>query len=100
MFAVSNLPMLAKAVRTREMNSYSLGYLLLGNAANAVHSVYVFTLPMGPIWLLHSFYVVAMALMLVLYLRFTAAGRRNGHAEVHGSGAEVEQALAAVTLNR
>lgn len=31
---------------------------------NAVHTVYVFHLPPGPIWFLHSFYVVSSALML------------------------------------
>ncbi|GAA1262080.1 hypothetical protein [Arthrobacter pascens] len=70
LFAVSYLPMLLKALRTRDLDSYSLGYLALSNAANAVHSVYVVSLPMGPIWLLHSFYVVASALLLIWYLRF------------------------------
>ncbi|WP_371129604.1 hypothetical protein [Arthrobacter sp. ov407] len=39
LFAVSHLPMLLKAVRTRDLDSYSLGYLALSNVANAVHSV-------------------------------------------------------------
>ncbi|HET9349024.1 MAG TPA: hypothetical protein VFO13_07790, partial [Arthrobacter sp.] len=51
-------------------DSYSFGYLALSNAANAVHSVYVVSLPPGPIWLLHFFYVVASALLLIWYLRF------------------------------
>ncbi len=70
LFAVSYLPMLLKALHTKNLDSYSLGYLALSNVANAVHSVYVFSLPPGPIWLLHSFYVVASALLLVWYLRF------------------------------
>ena len=69
-FAVSYLPMLLKALRTRDLDSYSLGYLALSNVANVVHSVYVFSLPLGPIWVLHSFYVVASALLLIWYLRF------------------------------
>ena len=65
-FAVSNLPMLTKALRTRDVSSYSLVSLAMINAANAVYSLYVFTLPVGPIWALHTFYVVSCAIMLVL----------------------------------
>jgi len=49
-FVWSVLPMLVKAHRTRDLASYSLGNLLLANVGNAVHSVYVFSLPAGPIW--------------------------------------------------
>jgi len=68
-FAVSNLPMLRKALRTRDVSSYSLSSLVMINAANMVYSLYVFTLPFGPIWGLHTFYVVSCAVMLVLCLR-------------------------------
>ena len=68
-FAGSVLPMLHKARRTREMSSYSLGNIALANVGNAVHSVYVFNLPAGPIWLLHTFYVFSSALMLYWYVR-------------------------------
>lgn len=67
-FAVSVLPMVVKAVRTRDLSSYSPGNLALANVGNLVHSVYVFSLPAGPIWVLHSFYLVTTAVMLVLYL--------------------------------
>jgi hypothetical protein len=40
-----------------------------------VHSVYVFSLPVGPIWFLHAFYVGSTALMLVWHRLF--AGRRS-----------------------
>lgn len=72
-FAGSMLPMVIKAFRTRDMRSYSLGNILLSNIGNVVHSVYVFSLPPGPIWLLHAFYLVSAGLMLFGYLRF---GRR------------------------
>ena len=92
LFAVSYLPMLLKAMRTRDLDSYSLGYLALSNVANAVHSVYVFSLPLGPIWLLHCFYVAASALLLVWYLRFSVhdhptapASPRRHHHEHHPS---------------
>lgn len=68
-FAVSNLPMLSKALRTRDVSSYSLSSLVMINAANVVYSLYVFTLPFGPIWGLHTFYLLSCAVMLVLCLR-------------------------------
>jgi uncharacterized protein with PQ loop repeat len=71
-FTLSMLPMLVKAARTRELRSYSLSYLLLSNAGNVIHSVYVFHLPVGPIWVLHTFYLITAALMLVWYLRWVA----------------------------
>src|SRR5215213_6176751 len=69
-FALSTLPMLFKAFRTKDLKSYSLGNILLANVGNLIHSVYVFDLPSGPIWLLHSFYLVTTGLMLVWYLRY------------------------------
>jgi uncharacterized protein with PQ loop repeat len=67
-FGVSNLPMLRKALRTRDVSSYSLSSITMINAANAVYSLYVFSLPFGPIWGLHTFYLVSCAIMLVLCL--------------------------------
>ncbi len=69
-FMLSTLPMLLKAFQTKDLRSYSLGNLLLSNIGNVIHSVYVFNLPPGPIWLLHTFYLVATALMLLWYLRY------------------------------
>ena len=43
---------------------------LLANAGNAIHSVYVFSLPPGPLWALHSFYLTTTAAMLVWYFRY------------------------------
>jgi hypothetical protein len=77
-FAGSTLPMLHKALRTRELSSYSFGNIALANVGNAVHSVYVFNLPPGPIWFLHTFYVVSSALMLYWYLRSRPRPTRAG----------------------
>ena len=63
--------MLVKAARTRDLSSYSLGNILLSNLGNLIHSIYVFHLPAGPIWALHSFHLLSTALMLVWYLRYT-----------------------------
>jgi hypothetical protein len=69
-FASSTVPMLVKAFTTKDLSSYSLGNILLANLGNVVHSVYVFHLPPGPIWLLHSFYLITTGLMLIWYLRY------------------------------
>lgn len=76
LFAMSYVPMLAKAARTKDLSSYSLGNLAITNAGNAVYSAYVFSLPFGPIWFLHTFYVVASLLMLVWFLRSRVAVTR------------------------
>ena len=73
-FAASALPMLGKAARSKDLASYSRSNLVLANVGNAVYSVYVFNLPPGPIWLLHTFYIVSSALMLIWSLRY--GGRR------------------------
>ena len=70
LFALGTLPMLVKAFRTRDLASYSLGNLLLNNIGNIIYSMYVFSLPQGPIWFLHSFYLLITGLMLVWYLKY------------------------------
>lgn len=69
-FALGTLPMLTKAFHTKNLASYSLDNLLLSNAGNLIHSFYVFNLPPGPIWVLHSFYLLSSGLMLIWYLRY------------------------------
>ncbi len=64
--------MLAKAWRTRDLASYSRGNIVLSNIGNTVHSVYVFSLPADPIWLLHTFYLGTSALMLIWSVRYAA----------------------------
>lgn len=70
LFATSTLPMVVKAYRTKDLKSYSLGYLLLGNAGNIFYSIYVYNLPPGPIWMLHTFYLIVTGLMLFWYLLY------------------------------
>jgi hypothetical protein len=76
-FASSTLPMLRKAAVTKDLASYSLGNIGLANVGNLVHSIYVFSLPVGPIWALHSFYLMSTALMLFWYLRYSVIGVRE-----------------------
>ena len=82
LFVVSALPMLYKAACTRDLGSYSLGNLLLANVGNGFYALYVFSMPVGPIWALHSFYMLSSALMLVWYLRYEVSKRRRGSAGV------------------
>jgi uncharacterized protein with PQ loop repeat len=76
-FAISTLPMLSKAVRSRDLTSYSTGNLVLANVGNAIYSFYVFQLPPGPVWFLHGYYLLSSGLMLFWSRRF---GRAPGHA--------------------
>ena len=77
LFVGSYLPMLLKAFRTRDLDSYSRGNLVLATIGNALYSVYVFSLPLGPIWFLHLFYVIATLLMLVWHVRHAPGHPRN-----------------------
>lgn len=87
-FAASALPMLVKARRTMDLRSYSPGHLVLANVGNAVHSIYVLALPVGPIWALHGFYVVTSALMLLLYCTQRRSKRSSARASLHRGSAE------------
>ena len=71
LFVVSYLPMLHRAIRTHDLASYSRSSLVLANVGNVIQAVYVYSLPAGPIWYLHGFYLAASALMLGLHLRHT-----------------------------
>ncbi len=70
LFTLGTLPMLAKAFRTKNLASYSLGNILMSNVGNVLYSIYVFKLPPGPIWFLHSYNLLSTGLMLIWYLRY------------------------------
>ncbi len=69
-FVGGNLSMLIKAWRTKDVTSYSVLSLTLNNFGNAVYWLYVVSLPMGPVYVLHSFYTVVAALMLAWALMY------------------------------
>ena len=75
MFVVGTLPMIYKAFATKRLQSYSLSSLLFNNLGNLLHALYVYSLPPGPLWLLHTFHLVTTALMLFWYVRYE--GRRK-----------------------
>ena len=70
LFITGNIPLLLKAYRTKDLRSYSFSNILLVNAGNVLYWLYISSLPFGPIWLLHGFYTLTMALLLVGYLRY------------------------------
>lgn len=76
-FASSTVPMLAKALRTRDLSSYSLTNIVLANIGNVLYTIYVMHLPPGPIWALHGFHAISSALMLFWYVRYVVVARRE-----------------------
>ena len=70
MFMSSNLPMLLKAYKTKNLRSYSLGHIALGNLGNLIYWLYVAGLPFGPVWILQGFFTISAGLMLFWYLRY------------------------------
>ena len=73
MFLGSNLPMVVQAIRSRDVSSYSRGYLVMTNIGNLVYTVYVLSLPAGPIWLLHLVYTAVSAFMLLVHVWWAPA---------------------------
>jgi uncharacterized protein with PQ loop repeat len=69
-FTLSNIPMLLKAARTHNLQSYSYTYIIMNNLANLIHWLYISAMPFGPIWVLHGFYTVSSVLILLWYLRY------------------------------
>jgi hypothetical protein len=77
-FAASTLPMVVRAAGTRDVSSYSRSHLLMTNAGNAVHTVYVVSLPPGPVWLLHCVYSCVSAFMFAAHVWWSPASRSTG----------------------
>jgi hypothetical protein len=86
-FALSHIPMLVRAYRTRDLRSYSSANLALSNLGNIIHWLYIANLPFGPIWFLHGFYTIVTALMFFWYLRY---GRRASPNSAARSTKELE----------
>lgn len=78
LFVGSALPMLIRARRTRDLSSYSPANLIIANVGNLAQTIYVITLPVGPVWLMHAFNVVVSGLMLLWWLRHHWLPRRRG----------------------
>jgi hypothetical protein len=87
-FASSKVPMLTKAIRTRDLHSYSISHIGLSTAGNMINWLYVISLPLGPVWLLQGLFTMADLLMLVCYVVFEHWGAlSNGFRFRHRSQA-------------
>ncbi len=51
--------------------------MALSNTGNLVYWIYVVSLPLGPIWLLQSFFTIADVLMLLCKVKSLKSGRRE-----------------------
>lgn len=69
MFVSSHVPMLWKAYRTKDLHSYSYLNIILVNVGNLIYWIYIASLPVGPVWILHTFYTVSSGFMLILFAR-------------------------------
>ncbi|MFN2128316.1 MAG: hypothetical protein ACK2TU_10705 [Anaerolineales bacterium] len=67
-FASSKLPMLLKALRTRDLHSYSRAHLVMSTGGNLLYWIYVAGLPIGPVWFLQAFFTLADITMLFVLL--------------------------------
>lgn len=92
-FVGSYLPMLVRAVRTRDLSSYSRSSLVLANLGNLVQTAYVLTLPVGPIWGLHAFYLLATLVMLVLHLRHVSARTPRSRSLLDAAAPQADRAV-------
>ncbi len=62
--------MVLKAIKTKDLSSYSLGNLALRNVGNVAYWPYVISMPMGPIWFVQGFYTLVGLVMLLFYLHY------------------------------
>jgi hypothetical protein len=69
-FVTSNLPMLLKALKTKDLKSYSLGHIILSTLGNLLYWLYIASLPFGPVWFLQGFFTLSATLMFIFYLRY------------------------------
>ena len=88
-FAGSMLPMVVKSGSDQGPELVQPGHIVLSNLGNLIHSVYVFHLPAGPVWVLHTFYLVTTALMLVWYLCYQLP-RRHASTKLPRSGEDAK----------
>jgi uncharacterized protein with PQ loop repeat len=93
-FMISQLPMLIKACRTKDLTSYSFANIGLANFGNLLYTVYLFQVPIGPAWAIHGFNLSTTGLMLFLYLRYCwrppAGPRARPRSRAMASGGRAE----------
>jgi len=77
LFVISNLPMLFKVFKTKNLKSYSLLHIGMANVGNLIYWLYIINLPFGSIWFLHGFNTGVTLIMLVWYLRYNLNIKRK-----------------------
>ena len=77
-FASSKVPMLTKAIKTRDLHSYSLSHMGLSASGNLINWLYVISFPLGPIWLLQGLFTFADLVMLGCYIIFERQAKWQG----------------------
>ena len=65
-FMLSRVPMLLKAMHTRDLRSYSPAHLVMSACANLLFWIYIVGLPIGPVWILQVFFTITDVTMLTL----------------------------------
>ncbi len=80
-FVSSHVPMLWKAYKTRDLSSYSLLNIILLNVDNLLYWLYIVSLPIGPVWMMHTFYTVSSGLLLYLYGRYVLSKSVKHHSQ-------------------
>ena len=81
-FAAGSVDMVVKAWRTKDLRSYSLGYLVLNNVGDVFYWLYVASLPFGPIYFMHAFFTLVSLLMLIWYFTYRTAPQTTKHMTV------------------
>jgi hypothetical protein len=82
-FVISQLPMLIKACRTKDLASYSLANIGLANLGNVLYAFYLLQVPAGPAWAVHALNLTTAGVMLALYLRYGWVPRIRSTSEQH-----------------
>jgi uncharacterized membrane protein len=70
LFVVAQAPMLIKAFRTKDLNSYSPTYILIAAVGNVIYWPYVISLPFGAAWFIHVFMSLSTWLMLFFWWKW------------------------------
>lgn len=81
-FAAGSLNMVIKAWQTKDLSSYSLGQMVLNNVGNLFYWLYVISLPIGPIYFMHSFFTIVSLLMLIWYFAYQTAPTSHSTSEL------------------
>ena len=69
-FVVAQGPMLIKALRTKDLKSYSPAFLVIAAVGNILYWPYILTLPFGAAFFIHIFMSLSTWLMLFFWWKW------------------------------